>query len=160
MTKRRAPLTFENALTRVAGLIGWDKAAAIVGQAERTVRNWSDDDTTAGIRLDAALKLDVAYATAGGDGAPFLQCYALRLEMEAAAACADSRELAKKTAAAAKEAGEAVAALIMASQPGAAPADRIIAKRETEEAITALTNTLPNLGAGPRDSVSSPGGDQ
>lgn len=157
MTKRRNPLTFELALTRVASEIGWGAAAKIVGQAERTVRKWSDPDVSAKVSMDSALALDCAYRAAGGDGAPFLQCYAVRLEAEAAIACADSRVLADKTATAAKEVGEAVAALIRASQPGAASADRVIAQRETEEAINALTNTLPNLGAGPGTSVSTQG---
>jgi hypothetical protein len=88
------------------------------------------------------------------------ECYSLRLEAESAAASSDAAVLATKTAHVAKEAGEAVAALVMASRPGAAPADRILAQRETEEAIAALTSTLPNLGAGPGSSVSVPGGEE
>ncbi|MDP8995108.1 MAG: hypothetical protein M3N07_09045, partial [Pseudomonadota bacterium] len=102
MTKRRAPLTFERALTSVAALIGWPRCAEIVGKHENTVRNWSDPDTSAGITLEAALSLDVEYRKAGGDGAPMLQCYATRLEADTLAACADTVEIARCVALAAK----------------------------------------------------------
>lgn len=154
MTKLRAPCSFENALAKIAGVIGWEAAARIAGQSERCVRNWSDPDTEAGIRLDAALKLDVAYRAAGGDGAPMFQCYALRLEAETEAACADSAALCQATALAAKEAGEAVSALVMASRPGASHSDRVVAARETEEALGALTSSLSLLGPVPAHATS------
>ena len=59
MTKVRSPLTFELALTKVAAVIGWPRVAEVCGQAERTVRNWSDVDTSARVNMDAALRLDV-----------------------------------------------------------------------------------------------------
>ena len=146
MTKLRPALSFELALAKIAGLIGWDKASDIVGQRERTVRNWSDPDTQAGVRLDAALKLDIAYRAAGGEGAPMFQCYALRLEADCAEAMACKDALAASAGEAAREAGEATAALIAASRPGATEADRQIAIRETEEAIGAFTASLAKLG--------------
>lgn len=154
MTKRRAPLTFELALTKIAGVIGWAKVAEIVGQAERTVRNWSDPDTSAGITLDAALKLDVAYAAAGGDGAPMHQCFTTRLKADTADACATVEALSRCAATAAKESGEANAALFAVTRPGATDADFAIAERELEESISASTNTLATLRAGRRGDVS------
>jgi hypothetical protein len=148
MTKVRPPLTIPNAITRVAGLIGWDAAAGAVDMIERTVRNWSDPDTPAEIPVWAAIRLDAAYIAAGGDGAPILQCYENLLDIAQAHACADSDALAEQTAVAAKESGDAVAALVRASRRGASRTDRAIAARETEEAIAALKNTLPNLAAG------------
>ncbi|TMJ19005.1 MAG: hypothetical protein E6G92_04115 [Alphaproteobacteria bacterium] len=148
MTKRRAPLTFELALTKIAGVIGWQVAAEIVGQSERAVRNWSDPDAAAGIRLDAALKLDVAYRSAGGDGFPLLQCYSLRLEADTAEACADLALLNHKIAKAAREGGEAIAAVIAAAQPGATDSALAIAEAELEESIAASTDTLATLRAG------------
>jgi DNA-binding transcriptional regulator YdaS (Cro superfamily) len=80
LTKIRQPLTFENALTKVAGHIGWARVAEITKKAENTVRNWSDQDTTASITLDAALLLDEEFHKTGGDGTPFLHTYAVRME--------------------------------------------------------------------------------
>lgn len=147
MTKLRAPLTFELALTKIAGLIGWDRAAAIVGAAERTVRNWSDPDTSSAVTLDAALQLDVEFRRAGGDGAPMLQCYATRLRVDTVAACPSSAAIARAAATAAKEAGEAIAAVIAAAQPGATPAETARAELELEESISAQTNTLATIRA-------------
>ena len=42
MTKERAPLTFAQAVTRVAGLLGWEEAARVVERSERTLRLWSE----------------------------------------------------------------------------------------------------------------------
>lgn len=145
MTKVRPPLTIHNAITRVAGLIGWDAAARAVEQAPRTVYNWSDPDTPAEIPLWAAIKLDAAFIAAGGEGQPIHDCYQIQLEIAVADACGCIDALAEQAAIAAKESGEAVAALVRASRRGASRADRAIAARETEEAIAALKSTLPNL---------------
>ena len=142
MTKLRAPMTYELALTRVAGLIGWDTAATIVGQSERTVRNWSDPDAAANIRMDSAEALDIAFQQAGGQGAPFLDVYSLRLNTALAdtLGCADA--IARATEVAAKEGGEAVAAAIRASRPDATHTDFVLAEREIEEDIDAKTVAL------------------
>lgn len=158
MTKLRAPLTFENALTRVAGLIGWGDCATIVGKAERTVRYWSDTDASACITLDAALKLDIAFRAAGGEGAPMFQCYALRLDAEARASEASFEALLKSIARSAKEHGEALSAAIAASRPGAGLAAIAIAERELEETIDANTNMLANLRAVRGTGMSTLGG--
>jgi len=145
MTKRRLPLTFENALTKVAGHIGWPAVAEITGQAERTVRNWSDPDTTQSITLEAALKLDIAFHAAGGEGAPFLTCYATRRELECLAAVPGREALLTSIATTSKETGEAVHASLLAAHPAAERSDFSIAKREIEESIEALRNQLAAL---------------
>lgn len=147
MTKRRLPLTFENALTKVAGLIGWDETAKICGQSPRTVRNWSEPDTTASITLEACLKLDVAWHAAGGEGAPFHDCYETRLQVESYAAVPGREALIACAARAAKESGEAVSATLIAAHPAAQPADFAVAEREIEESINALHSQLAALRA-------------
>lgn len=148
MTKRREPLTFHSALTKVAALIGWDRCGAICGVTERAVRNWSDPDTESEIRMLDAERLDRAYLSAGGDHAPFHRVYSLRLEIaqrEAAAA-----DLIRTAAAAAKESGEAVSALIQAAaRRGDAAAIRA-ARKEGEEAIAALQQSMAALDAAER----------
>ncbi len=148
MTKRRAALSFENALTKVAGVVGWAEVARICGQAERTVRNWSEPDTTASITLNAALALDVAFfAAGGGDCSPFLMCYAIRVDADKLVACPSREALIACSALAARESGEAVAATLAASHPSASLATIAIAEREIEESITASTAALAALRA-------------
>jgi hypothetical protein len=156
--KPRPPVSFELALTKVAAVIGWDEAGRIVDNAPSTVRAWSDQDVAAGIRLDAALKLDTAYKAAGGEGPPpMLQCYLTRLEADVALATSCKIELALKAGKAAKEGGEAIAAVIAAAQPGACEKTIARAELETEEAIAAHTDTLATLRAGRRGNVESGG---
>ena len=145
MTKLRAPLSPHRALTKVAALIGWDKAGAIVNKAERTVRNWSDPETAAGVTLEAGLALDRAFVVAGGEGAPFFAWYQLQLGIQCSELVSTSRSRLERAATAAKETGEALAAQMMANRPGASATDLAIAKRETEEAIAALSDTLASL---------------
>lgn len=142
MTKVRQPLTFESALTTIAGRIGWPDVARICGHAERTVRNWSDPDTTAKMTLEAAFELDLAFRQAGGQDAPFLLCYATRLQAEVVEMSADREKLVAAAAQVAKEAGDALAASLAAARPTATQADFILAEREIEESIVAKTNML------------------
>lgn len=152
MTKLRPPLSFEQALTVVAGHLGWSEAAELIGKKERTVRDYGDPDVATSITIDDAYTLDRAYQAAGGEGAPFHQCYTFRLGAEAAVPGLDPAALSRLAASAAIEGGQAIAALIAASRPDASPADIVIAKREVEQAMGVLSNTLPLLD----DVVSSP----
>lgn len=146
MTKVRPPVSFADAVTRIAGRIGWDGAAQAVGKAERTVRNWSDPDTGALPTIEDALRLDAAYLAAGGAEAPIAAVFLFRLDREAAVR-ADPEQLMAATATAAREAGEAVSALVVASQPGASPQARAVAQKEIAEAIEALKETQHRLGS-------------
>lgn len=148
MTKQRPPLSFNRALTKIAALVGWDTAAILCNVAERTVRKWSDPDTDTHISLRDALRLDRAYQEAGGIGAPLFECYALRLEIEGGADASDVETLIEASSATAKEAGEAVAALIRASRPDATPRERLEAVKEAEDAIQALTVNINLIGTG------------
>lgn len=140
MTKRREPLTYHRALTVIAGKIGWDTCGAICGVTERAVRYWSDPDAETEIRLIDAERLDRAFLEAGGDHAPFHRLFALRLDL--ALQGGRSADITSTAAASAKEAGEAVSALVLAAQPGANPAARRHAREQIEEAITSLTDSL------------------
>ena len=144
MTKLRPPITPNNALTKIAAVIGWDTCASILGKAERTVRNWSDPDTEAEISLLDAMRLDAAHQRAGGDGAPLFECYALRLEIDSRVANAPCLIEAAQTAS--KEAGEAISALLLAAQSDN-PVNRRNARRELEESISAQTEALRRIDA-------------
>ena len=143
MTKRREPLTYQATLTNVANLIGWDRCAAICGvRSDRTVRLWSDPDCETEIRMIDAERLDRAYMEHGGDHAPFHRLHALRLDIagrEAPDLC-----LAELAGSAAKETGEAIAALIDASTSRDIRTVRRT-RKEVQEAIDTLTSGLVAL---------------
>lgn len=143
MTKRREPLTFHRALTRIAAAIGWDRCAALCGVTEKSVRNWSDPDCETEIRMIDAERLDRACLAASGH-APFFEVYSLRLDVAAHQQAAHA-DVALMAAAAAKETGEAVSALVLAAGNGAAPDMIREARREIEEAIHTLTEGLAAL---------------
>lgn len=148
MTKSRAPLTVENAVFKVLGLIGAERAAEVTGRGSDYVRSLSDPDTRYRVTVEDAIKLDLAFIAAGGDGTPILSTYELLLEA-GVTAFGNSAELAARTLAAIKEGGEANHALVAATLPGADAVDRRNAKREVEEAIDAFKKTLAHLDDAP-----------
>ncbi|MGW8201926.1 hypothetical protein ACWGM0_05175 [Sphingomonas bisphenolicum] len=143
MTKRREPLTYQATLTTVANLIGWDRCAAICGvRSDRTVRYWSDPDCETEIRMIDAERLDRAFMDHGGDHAPFHRLHALRLDIagrEAPDLC-----LAGLAGSAAKETGEAIAALISASTCNDVRTTRR-ARKELQEAMDSMATGLAAL---------------
>ena len=147
MTKARLPLTFPDAVTRIAGRITWAGCADATGKSERAVRAWSDPEMDRCPCIDDCLALDAAYLAAGGGEPPMLAVYQARLD-RAVQAPADSAALSRTTSLVAKEAGEAVAALVLASAPGASPGDRVVAAREAAEAVEVLTEAMHQLGTG------------
>ncbi|MDB5690284.1 MAG: hypothetical protein JWL91_2160 [Sphingomonas bacterium] len=134
MTKVRAPLTFAQAVTRIAGLVGWDEACRIVGRAERTVRLWSEPDQGGSCTLDQARDLDAAYRAAGGDGAPLLDAYAFQLEVQVVHRVACRQELANEIEEVSRETGEAIALSIAILNPAATPAQHHRALAEVDQA--------------------------
>jgi hypothetical protein len=143
MTKRREPLTYEATLTEVAAVIGWDTCGAICGVGGRAVRLWSDHDCETEIRMIDAERLDRAFIERGGGYAPFHRLMALRLDIAAQDGLGQS--LSEIAMGAAKEAGEAVAALIKAGSQPDSPAARREAKKEVQEAIETLTEGLATI---------------
>ena len=135
--KPRRALTPYRALHEIADLLGWDGCAAVLDKSESTVRKWADPDTEREISLQAAIRLDAAYMRAGGKCAPLFECYAARLDL-AADQDNDQAVIMEAVSTAAKETGEAIAAVIDSvgrSKDHAAVARALI---ETEEGIGAL----------------------
>lgn len=145
MTKLRPPLSFEDGLTRIAGLIGWTALARAMACDERTARAWSDPDSSRKVSMEDGLRADAAYRRAGGEGAPMLEAYALRLDIAARALPATAEQILLATARCAKEDGEAICALAHAALPGAGPADVALAIREGRQSIDAMTSALALL---------------
>lgn len=148
MTKHRAPLSFDDALSRIAGQVGGFEAMGNrVGRQSRTVRNWGDPDTTEHCPVDCALELDLLFLEKGGVGAPMYEAYAHQLELAELSRHADRHELSRLTSLFAKEGGEAVGALIRASMPDASEADRRRAEIELTEAFEVARRLLPHVAA-------------
>ncbi|WP_443750362.1 hypothetical protein [Asticcacaulis solisilvae] len=136
MTKQRHPMTAYRALARIAGEIGWDGAAAVLKKSESTIRKYADPDTEREISLQDAMRLDLAFRRAGGDGAPLYEAYTARLELDQVEDDDSPENLVRVTRTALRESTEAVeAALDLAGGAG----DRKGAIRECNEAIEALT---------------------
>jgi len=147
VTKVRAPLTLDRALARIAGQLpgGWLEMGKLVDRSERQVRAWGDPDSPDVINMPAAIKLDIAFQGAGGQGAPIHDVYALLLQTGRSEAFADQLDLAVHASVAIREQAEAACAQIRCTMPGAEAKDIATAVRETEEAIDAATATLTVL---------------
>lgn len=145
MTKLRSPVSPEQALARVAGVIGWARTSEILDRGESALRKWSNPDSGPApgehITLAKANELDDAYRAEGGEGRPFLQYMVLAAETREIDASASRDELARAAGIAAKEAGDATLTAIAAAQSGD-DRDLAIAERECEEAIAASTHQL------------------
>ncbi len=145
MTKPRAPLSVEQALARIAGLIGYDSMSTVTGRCPGHIRAWGDPDRDDQIPLDKAIALDCAYISAGGDDAPLYAAYTHKLELAALERFACGIQLARHAADVIRECGEAGAALVLAAQPGACDKTRANAEREVTEALEKLKRALPML---------------
>lgn len=143
MTKAREPLTYQHTLLSIAQLIGWDRCAAICGvRSVETVRLWSDPDCETEIRMIDAERLDRAFMEYGGDHAPFHRLHALRLDLAARETV--DQCLVELAGEAAKETGEAVAALIKSITCRDVRTSRRT-RQEIQEAIDTLTDVLAAL---------------
>lgn len=156
MTKLRTPFTFADAMTRVAGAVGWDEARRVAGNvSDRTVRNWSEEDGAKRPRIDTALALDAAYRQAGGAGSPFLEAFAFQLDVTLDRQDACRSALTTDIALVAKEIGEALAHALVLTQPNPSPRDvhRAFAEgQQADAAVDALLRRLAGFltsGAGP-----------
>lgn len=151
MTKLRAPLSFEQALARIAGQLdgGFQAMGTLTARSPRLVRAWGDPDRREQIPLDCAITLDLAYVEAGGEGAPLHEAYTHQLEQAALLKWAAGRELARHAAMVMKECGEAGSALVLATQPGACDRVKAQAARELAEALEVIKRTQAILQSQP-----------
>lgn len=139
LMKRRAPLTTDAALARIAGQVpgAWPAMAEHLDRRESLVRAWGDPHRREKVPFDDALKLDLLYRDAGGDGAPLFETYAYQLDEAGMFRFADEIALGRLAALVIRECGEASASLVLSAQPGAAPADHRLTLGHVDEAIDA-----------------------
>lgn len=121
MTKARDPLTVADAVTDIAKELDWDKAAALFGCTVRLVAAWSDPDDPREPSLKQALALDAAYrAKTKTDYAPIQAAYAHQLD-QLQAPVGNHDALRQHIGAIAKESGDVIGALVVASETNADP---------------------------------------
>jgi len=147
MTKVRSPSTYADAVTRIAGHVGWQAMAEAVGKTERAVRNWSDPDVDRAPSIDDCEHLDRLYLKAGGGEAPLLAVYRLHVG-EGSPLSVDHAVLQAGATTLATEAGQGMAAVIPAIASNATPADRAKAAKELGEMIEAAQKMLRHLSDG------------
>lgn len=150
MTKVRLPLSIEQALARIAGLLEGDYQAMgeICGRQPHTIRAWGDPDKQDDIPVGCAIALDLAFQAAGGEGSPLYEAYGAKLDLADAARFADTHRLLDYAQGVIKEGGEAHAAIIGAARKDATHNEKRIAFREASEAYEKLRDILPLLEAG------------
>jgi len=130
--------------------------AAIVGRSERLVRKWSHPLAKAHPTVAQGVALDAAFVEAGGECAPISDTYLQLLDREVSERVANRLALTVAVATAAKESGEAIAAALAVTHPGAGPREVHRAETEIEEAQSSMAvvgRHLSNFhthGAGPR----------
>ena len=155
MTKIRAPFSFDQAVTRIAGLIDWPEIRRITRRSLRTVRYWGEPDCKMTPSLAQAFALDMAYLAAGGTEAPILSAYAAMVGFAHSDMMACRVQAAEDLAIMSREFSDLIASGIKLIQPGSTITDAHRALAEAEEATTWLkrwssrvTSFLP-AGAGP-----------
>lgn len=146
MTKVRDPLTVADAVTEIAKVLGWETAAGVVGLTVRTVAYWSDPDDGREPSLKQALALDAAYrAETQSDHAPIRAAYDYQLDL-LQAPVGNAAELRQLVGEVAREAGEAVCALLAASETNADLRTTKAAERELDEMVEVAVRTRAALG--------------
>jgi hypothetical protein len=134
MTKLRDPVTVENTLLMVMGTITVERAAEVTDRSPGYIRALSNPDTRERLAFEDAIKLDVEWRAQGQEGYPLLETYERILQSQAETRFASAAAIGRLACIVAKEAGEATAALVEASMPGATRATWKAALRELEEA--------------------------
>lgn len=148
MTKPRAPLSIDAAITRAAGLIpgGWAEMAELTGRAPSLVRAWGDPDRREEISLRHAIIIDRACLSAAGED-PLKLYYAARLASVGAPAVAET--LGQLVADLARETGEATAAAFSAALGTASPGAQATARHELLQAKELICRALAALDRNP-----------
>ncbi len=148
MTIDRPTETFDQAVTTVAGGIGWLAMSKITKRTNCTITYSSQPNCKTTPTLRQAAALDAAYRAAGGNDAPLTYALAYAVDVQYSNETACYRALAADTAQFVREAGELGAALIDAVQPGASPRARnraLVKAQQVETALDAILRRLPRF---------------
>lgn len=145
MTKIRKPLTPYAALIEVVSVLGFDGCAEVTGKKEWSLRKMSDPDTGRDISFRDAVRLDVAFRRGGGDGSPFLECFAAQIGVELADEATQPDQLLRLTGNVSKEVGEAIAAAIELAGRRDDPAAYLRAVDEARQGLATVQSLVSSL---------------
>jgi len=143
MTKARAPLSIEQAVTDVIVAIGIDAAVAATTRAKSYLSDVSDPDKRLLLTCRDAVALDAAHDRLIG-GRPIHDMMGLMLDGQGDSPSCET-QLLDATIEAIRESSEAHAALLEASKPGASIAKKRAAMRELTQAFSAKRRIAPIL---------------
>jgi hypothetical protein len=147
MTKPRPVKSIEDALVSIMRQVegGYATMGALFDIEGDMVRAWGDPNRRENMPVKAIVPLDVLYQEHGGIGSPLFELLEYQRDEARAARFAFERELADTTIDLAREAGQAVAALIEASQPGATDEARARARKEVADVDAIISRVAPQL---------------
>lgn len=144
MTKVRDPLSIEQALRDVIDAITMPRAAEVTGRTAGYLRELSDPDKRGDLTCRDAVLLDAEHELLLGTR-PISDMLRAQLDARRPDVIAGTAALLEVTIEMVRESGDAHAALIAATAPGATPATRRHAIREVLQAVAAKRRSLPIL---------------
>jgi hypothetical protein len=115
MTKLREPVSIENTLMAVIGRMTIERASEVTGREIHYLRALTDPDKPTILNVADLEALDLEAHASWGEGFPLFEALGRRLDSAKADRFADQVEIARVAAVHAKEAGDATAAMILAS---------------------------------------------
>lgn len=145
MTKPREPVTIENTLSEVIGVLKIGRAAEATGRQVSYLHSMTDPAKPGQIAVKDVIALDIEWRAAGNSGYPLTATIIRMIEAEASDRFAEDHALGALTFDFVKESGEASAALVAAMVPGAPVQLLETALREAEHADKAVGPVIANL---------------
>jgi hypothetical protein len=143
MTKLREPISMENALYTVLGLITIERAAAVTGREPHYLRAAADPDKDQQLTVRDLELLDLEAHAQHGRGFPLYEALGRRLDCARAERFVDEAAIGRATMEHAREAGEATAALVAATLPTNNSVETLTtALRELEQSDAATGNAI------------------
>ncbi len=142
--KARDPFSIEQTLCDVIDAISMDRAAAVTGRTPGYLRIMSDEDQRGDLTCRDAILLDAEHEALLG-GRPLTDMMRLQIDAVRPDQTASATAALEATLEIIRESGEAHAALIAASVPGATLSTRRRAIREVLQSLSAKRRLLPIL---------------
>lgn len=144
MVKERDPLSIEQALRDTIDAISMARAVEITGRTSGYLREMSDPDKRGDLTCRDAILLDAEHEAQLGTR-PITDMMRSLLDARRPDLITGTAALLEVTIEMVRESGDAHAALIAATAPGATPATRRHAVREVLQALAAKRRALPIL---------------
>lgn len=145
MTKVREPVTIENTLRTVLGLLSIERCAELTSHSVDHLHSLTDPAKRGRLTIEDAITLDLEHRATGRLGYPLLDTYIRIIEASEHDKFAEEHALGQLACDYVRETGEASAALVAAMLPGASIDCLKTALRELEQADGATAPTIAHL---------------